>query len=300
MRSESRAIARDVLREIASNVAMAVPRVRQWRLNRGPRAGARYTGEQDILERYAFQALRGVEAYAGPVTGRSIVEFGPGDNLSAGLAMLAAGARRYVTVDRFVPDYSRPSAKEWYAGVAAAWARTFPERAWPEDLDPDRFPEDYPERVASLRGAVEEVSATERFDVVSSWQVGEHVVDVRAFAELTARLLRPNGIAIHRVDFGPHDRWRAYADPLTFLRLPLPIWTAMGSNRGLPNRARHHEFMNAWASAGLCVTCEELHRFDQTTIDFDKLRPSQARAPLDSLLVRDVVYVCRPSCPPTA
>ena len=81
--------------------------------------------------------------------------------------------------------------------------------------------------------------------------MGEHVSDVEQFARLTADLLAPGGMAIHRVDFGPHDCWPDYPDPLTFLRFPPQVWAAMGSNRGTPNRLRHHEFLRAFAVAGL-------------------------------------------------
>jgi hypothetical protein len=49
-------IIRDMARELAANVAMSVAPVRNWRINR-PRAGARLS--PGLLERYAFQALRG-------------------------------------------------------------------------------------------------------------------------------------------------------------------------------------------------------------------------------------------------
>jgi hypothetical protein len=51
-------------------------------------------------------------------------------------------------------------------------------------------------------------------------------------------LLKPKGIMVHRVDYGPHDVWRSYPDS-TFLRIPEALWQAMGSNRGYPNRVRH-------------------------------------------------------------
>ncbi len=285
-------MAKDVLREVTANAAMAIPPVRDWRINR-PRATAAFTGEPELLERYAFQALRGIERYADGVEGKSVVEFGPGDTLSAGLAMLAAGAKRYVALDRFAPDYSGPEAKRWYAGVRDGWATAFPDRAWPEDLNAELFPEAYPEMVGQLAGSVEQAAPDARFDIVSSWQVGEHVLDVSAFANLTARLLRAEGVAIHRVDFGPHDCWTRYKDPLTFLRLPSPVWNAMGSKRGVPNRVRHHEFMQAWKAAGVTVECHDVSRFAPSVIRWNRLRRRYREAPRDSLLVRDVVYVCR-------
>jgi len=284
-------IAGDVARHTLANRAMGLTNVRAWRLRR-PRAGARFTGEPELLDRYAFQALRGIEEVVGSVAGRDIIEYGPGDTLSAGFSMLAAGARSYHALDRFVCDYSSTEAKNWYRAIQEGWATAFPGRSWPDDLDPARFPETYGDRLAALNESVESLRGSGRFDVVTSWQVGEHVRDIEVFAEQTARLLRPGGVAVHRVDFGPHA-WARYDDPLLFLRFPAPLWKAMGSNRGMPNRRRHHEFMQAWERSGLAVTCHDLHRFDASEVAFHKL-PARVRAmPRESLLVKDVVYVCR-------
>lgn len=67
----------------------------------------------------------------------------------------------------------------------------------------------------------------------------------------------------------------------------------MGSNRGVSNRRRHDEFMSAWDEAGLSVTSADMHRFDTATIDLSKLHTSLRSRPAASLLVGDVVYVCR-------
>ena len=284
-------LAVNVSRELAANAAMALPTVRTWRL-RKPRAGVRFTGEQGQLDRYAFQALRGGEDVVGSIIGQDVIEYGPGDTLSSGLTMLAAGARSYRALDRFVADYSSAEAKNWYGAIRAAWGGTFPDRPWPEDLDPARFPEAYGDRVGTLDESIESLRSTERFDVVTSWQVGEHVRDIQALADQTARLMRPDGVAVHRVDLGPHA-WERYDDPLLFLRFPSPLWLAMGSNRGLPNRFRHHEFMTAWQGAGLSVVCRDVSHFDDSLIAFDKLARRFRSMPRESLLVRDVVYVCR-------
>ncbi len=282
--------AKDVAREVAANAAMAVPQIREWRINR-PRTGTSFSGGTEELDRYAFQAVRGLETYAGSVAGRSIVEFGPGDTLAAGLAMLARGASLYAALDRFVPDYSSPAAKRWYSGVKDSWPTRF-EEPWPADLDPVTFPESS-DRVRLITGSVEDASASDQYDIVTSWQVGEHVVDFNAFARLTAKLLAPGGVAVHRVDFGPHDCWRGYEDPLTFLRFSPALWNAMGSKRGFPNRVRHHECLAAWSAAGLSTECHDVRHFDEARIDFDRLHPRFRDAPRESLLVRDLVYVCR-------
>jgi len=271
------AIYRDVVREISVNLAMAVPAIRRLRLSR-PRNSS---GSVDLLDRYAFYDLSKIERLVGPVRGRSVVEFGPGDHLAAGLSMLAAGASRYASIDRFVPDHSSPAAKRWYAGVHAAWVERFPDHRWPQDLCPDDFPEAYHDRVTTFSQGVEgnEVGRDgATYGIETSWQVGEHVRDIRSFA-----------------DFGPHDCWRRYEDPLTFLHFAPPLWQAMSSDRGSPNRRRHHEFLAAFSAAGLAVTCCDARAFDAVVVDVKKLNASFRDMPPDSLDVRDVIYISRSS-----
>ena len=71
----------DVPTEIAKNLAMKVPALKQWRL-RQPRAGVRFTGEDRELLRYAFQSLGILQAVVGDVTDKTVVDFGPGDFLT--------------------------------------------------------------------------------------------------------------------------------------------------------------------------------------------------------------------------
>lgn len=291
VKSSRWALAVDVLKETAKNAAMGIPAVRARRLRR-PRAGATFVDTDAVIERYAFQSLRSVLRYRGAIEGCSVVEFGPGDTLASGISLLAGGAESYAALDRFVPDYSAPAAKAWYRGIERAWS-SYHERPWPEWLDAAQFPEAYTDRVAHLDGSVEEAETERRFDVVCSFQVGEHVNDVGRFASLTADLLAPDGIAVHRVDFGPHDCWLDYDDPLMFLRFSPRLWAAMSSNRGTPNRVRHHEFLQAFADAGLVVEVVDRSAYAKEAIDVARLNRRFRDMPRESLFTENAVYLCR-------
>jgi hypothetical protein len=284
--------AADVSREMIKNVAMAVPALRRWRLGR-PRASVRFTGKDSELSRYAFQGLEAIRQTTGALQGQSICEIGPGDFLTSGLAILAAGATSYMAVDRFAGDYGSPEGKEWYAGVQAAWPRIYPDLPWPAWLDANRFPEGYPDRVMTSGVRIESAMDIGSFDVVCSFQVGEHVSDIREFAHSIAMLLNSGGVSIHRIDFGPHGIWRSYQDPLTFLRIPEPLWRAMGSARGAPNRRRVHEMEDAFRTAGLSVELTEVERYPASATDLTRLPARYRQMALESVLTSAVVLVAR-------
>jgi hypothetical protein len=281
----------DIAGEIAKNLGMGVGPVRKWRLRR-PRTTPAIVSSDEQVERYALQGLRFALLHRGAVEGADIAEFGPGDNLASGLAMLAGGARSYAALDRFVGDYSSPDAKRWYRAVENRWPTLFPHTPWPEWLHAADFPEAYPDRVEAVAASVEVAVIRRHFDVVCSYQVAEHVVDVDQFASLTASLLGPDGVAIHRVDFGPHDCWTRYNDPLTFLRFAPWLWSAMGSNRGYPNRIRHHELLRALTQAGLEVKCLDRTFYAASRVSLERLHARFRQMPIESLLTADAVYLC--------
>jgi len=282
-----------VAAEAAKNVAASVPALLKWRLGRA-RAGEVFHGEDAQLKRYAFQSLDVLRASGVSLTGKTVVEIGPGDFLTSGMALLAAGATRYVSMDRFVGDYGRLEGKSWYAGVQAAWPRHYPDLPWPQWLDAARFPEAYvPERVQALDTAVEDAPRLGQFDVVCSFQVAEHVSDLGAFAEANRALLRPGGTAVHRVDFGPHGTWRSASDPLTFLRFSDRLWSTTGSARGTPNRYRVHELVTVLETAGLSVKLGDLERYDKGEVAWSRLGARYRAMPEQSVLTRTAVVVVR-------
>ena len=286
-------IANEVAREVAKNAAMSIPAIRNRRLRR-PRAGVRFTGREDELERYAFLPLRIISETVGrDVRGKSVLEIGPGDYLTSGMSLLAAGASSYTSIDRFVGDYSQLEGKDWYRGIEAAWPRIHPDLPWPAWLSARDFPEGYTSRVRVLDIPIERAKDIGRFDVVCSFQVGEHVTDIEAFARASSVMLNPGGVAVHRVDFGPHGGWLRFADPLTFLRVPEPLWRLMGANRGLVNRRRLHELVAAFDSAGLSVEISAARRIDLPQRQAHTLPPRYRQMPTESLATLDAVLVCR-------
>lgn len=284
--------ARDFLKEAAKNFLMGFPAVRKIR-SRRPRAGAMFTGDDAELDRYAFLGLNLLQEYVGGVDGKDICELGPGDYLTSGLAILAAGASSYTVIDRFPGDYYGAIAKRWYQGIEESWPRFYPDIPWQSDLRAADFPEKYLDRLFMNREPIETAKTDRQYDVVCSFQVGEHVSNIDSFADLNKRLLKPGGVALHRVDFGPHDCWVTYDDPLTFLQFPDKLWNMTGSNRGTPNRFRHQEFMKAFERAGLNVEIVKLDYFDEKSIDFEKLGKRFQQMPRESLLVGTAIYLLR-------
>lgn len=282
---------KEIALECAKNVAMGFAPLRAWRVNRPRTTVSSADPASDMVERYALALPRKLLAAVGEVEGKYVAEIGPGDHLATGLAMLALGARSYACLDRFSGPYSNEYAKGFYRSLRAAWPKAFQGRPWPEWLDPARFPEAYPDRVKVLTVGVEDTKGTPDFDIVCSHAVGEHVLDVDAFARTSFDFLRPGGVAMHVVDFSQHYNWSSYGDEFLFLSLSDRVWHLMGSNRGLPNRVRFHEFLAALEATGLTVETKA-RRLSAEAPDLAALLPRFRMMPLDSLRTLDATFVC--------
>ena len=239
---------RDVKKAIAiamaKNALMSIPAVRTARAMAGRTAQAR--PNRADLRTYAYDLLDVLKHHLGGVEGKDVLEIGPGDNLLAGLAFLASGARSYTALDRFPGAYAGKAARAWYRLLAEDWPSYSGER-WPEDLPCEGRADN---RIRTIARSVETAKAIGTFDVVCSYVVGEHVAQPNAFAALTRRALRPSGCALHVIDFRGHE-WNSLGDPFLFLKFPHLLWQLMGSNRGCPNRVRFDVYLQCFLDSGL-------------------------------------------------
>lgn len=282
-------IARDLVSQIGKNLLMSSAYIRDRRLKR-PRTATHHTDIDGFLGQYAFASLNLLREHVGDLAGRSICEIGPGDYLTSGFSLLAAGAARYGAIDRFPGDYSGESAKSWYAEIEKHWPRFYPDLTWPSGLHAADFPEGYPDRVEIIGQPLETAKPADKYDIVCSFSVAEHVSDIQAFADVHNRVLNDGGVGLHRVDFGPHDCWFSYRDPGTFLWFSDWLWNLTGSNRGVPNRRRHHEFMEAFERASLNVEILYTDDFDRSMMDLSKLNRKFRDMPLESVLTGTAIY----------
>lgn len=283
-------IFRDLATETAKNILMGFPAVRRNRLTR-PRTAASYSDTDEFLKNYAFSSLNLLLEHTGDLTGKSVCEIGAGDFLTSGLSILAAGASNYAVIDRFPGDYFGDDAKYWYQKIEENWTKFYPGRIWDETLDGKNFPENAQDRLELINEPIETAQTNQKFDIVCSFQVGEHISDINAFAEVHQRLLKPGGVGLHRIDFGPHGCWSLYRDPTTFLRFPDFVWEQTGSNRGTPNRRRHHEFVSAFERANLNVKIALIEHIDEKAINFKRLDKKFRAMPRDSMLVGTGIYL---------
>jgi hypothetical protein len=264
--------------EIAKNYAMKIPAIRSFRTKLRRTSGAPL---KENLHRYVYDLVEKVERVANGVKDKSILEIGPGDHLATGLAMLALGAKSYSALDRFSGDYEGESSQQWYRLLKQNWK--FPN--WSEQVDINDFLSSG--KVNIYKTSVENFNPKEKFDIVCSYAVGEHLSDIRSFAELNKKSIKNGGVGIHCIDFGGHQ-WDRYGDPFLFLKFPDLVWNLMGSARGEPNRVRFAPYLRFFEEAGLQVSTSDIKYF---AYDSDDEWVSNRMD--DSFLVQEATFILK-------
>ena len=186
------------------------------------------------------------------LSGKRMLEYGPGDLPGVAMLMIAHGAEQVVCVDRF-PLVSLSSknvqiAKKMLQRLPLPLLQRaescFKHAAHPEaGFDPRWI--QYLIRPSGLSGLANEI------DLVISRAVLEHVNDLPATFRDMYAALKPGGVAIHLVDLKSHGLHRN--NPLDFLSWSPWLWALMYSAKGVPNRLRINTYRDAVARSGLEV-----------------------------------------------
>jgi SAM-dependent methyltransferase len=293
------AILGDIAKETAKNLAMLFSWIRKRRL-RYPRTAilSRDITEADLVE-YGFPAFEMLLKHvpSSSIQGATVVEIGPGDNVVTGIPLLALGAAAYHAVDRFMGNVDSETARNLYARVAEELPKRYgiPREAV---TDPSCYPRALVgSRVFLYRKGIEEYRSFNLAgvaDLVFSHGVGQSVALPESFAQASYDILKPGGMAIHLMQFGPTGCWCRYPNPLTFLTVNGRLWKLTASHRGASNRVRCDEFGALFARSGLRVTTHVLEKIRRNHVN--EIRPflaSPFKAVADeSLEVAVAVFVC--------
>lgn len=234
-----------VLRAVATNqLARFAPGLYVRLTGQTGRGAAAEEGAADIAQYFRdcvdayFERLQVAPAeVAAFLTGKTLMEYGPGDLPGVAALMVARGARKVYCVDRFpLVNLSAKNARvlvdliDGCRGVERD--RLVGSLANRDDPAAGFAPEriEYLVRPSGLSGLKSAV------DMVFSRAVLEHVDDLEAtFSDMVAAL-RPGAVAIHQVDLRSHGLHKA--NPLDFLAWSPTLWKWMYSEKGVPNRWR--------------------------------------------------------------
>ena len=185
------------------------------------------------------------------LTGRNVLELGPGSDLGIGLVLLARGAARYNACD--VNDLATKVPGGFYDALFDRLERT----ASGVDVQALRR-----ELRTTGTGAQQRLNYVVRpdfdlirafgaatIDLVFSQAAFEHFDDIDAtVAKLTA-VCRPGAVIVAEIDLQTHSRWIRDKDPNNIYRYRDGLYNAFWF-RGIPNRVRPYRYKQAFERNG--------------------------------------------------
>jgi len=169
--------------------------------------------------------------------GKQVLEYGPGNILGVALLFYAYGAERVHCVDRFSFDVSSKKNLNVYQAIIGSLKGNENKRAcsafnaYGEPLsgfDPEKI-----KYIVTKNGLIGDEN---RYDLIVSRAVLEHVNDLEKTFLDFSRALKKGGMSIHQVDLRSHNLDR-YAE-FDFLTVSPLVYRLMFSHKGYPNRWR--------------------------------------------------------------
>ncbi|MGZ8907519.1 MAG: methyltransferase domain-containing protein [Methylobacter sp.] len=216
-----------------------------------------------------IESLDAYAGWSGALSGKHVLELGPGSDLGSGLTLLAYGAQSYTAID--VNNLIESVPMQFYECLFDRLQKDNP------DLDTDVLKN---ELVAQRLGESDRLKfecrpdfnildavGKGKVDIVFSQAAFEHFDDVqRTIQELSAGCSN-DAVAIISVDLQTHSRWIRDKDPNNIYRYPDWLYNKFYF-KGIPNRVRPYEYKELFEKYGWTdVTVCTLNKLDDSRVD---------------------------------
>ncbi len=207
---------------------------------------------------YDSEILKTMLAFSGQgdfFRDKYILEIGPGPDLMLGLMLLDGGAKYYQAID-FFPVLSSPPY--FYANLRARLSSLPAQLATDQVIKAikNKTPLETRQigyKIISITDQSLVATEKNKYDLIFSKDVLEHVSDLGAAFKNMRQLLRPGGRLIHKVDFGTHTSFIQDVDRLNFLRYSDSVYERFVKFNGGPNRLRLNKLIEIASKNGLEV-----------------------------------------------
>jgi len=212
----------------------------------------------------------------------AMLEIGPGDSLASGIAAHALGARRSILID--AGDFATRETSHYQAIVAHLAQRGYTRPSTGSADDVGSLLETC--AVRYLTEGVDSLATipSSSIDFCFSNAVLEHIAkaDFGRLAHEMRRVLRPDGVCVHRVDFMDH-----LGGGLNNLRFREETWEGplFAKSGFYTNRIRPQAMRELFEAAGFRCEITRVERWPAVPIDRKSLDPSFQDLPDEQLRV---------------
>lgn len=192
------------------------------------------------------------------VSGRVVLELGPGNSYINAYNFLMQGAKKIILVDKF-PRILRTSKQKYFYKEELEYIK---QKYCKTDLffiDEDGFP--MTKYIKFISSDISKSSLKESVDLIYSVSVLEHLQDVSGTNHKMETLLNPGGFMLHDIDLRDHYN---FGNPFLFYKYSDYVWNNYLTKEGLSytNRWRYDDFMSEFRKYDFLITHEEVERFE--------------------------------------
>lgn len=186
------------------------------------------------------------------LSGKTVLELGPGADLGVGLYFLAQGVARYCAAD--VNPLAASVPQEFYERLVANLIERgtiTAESAAALLAEPESTRAGRPDRLDYRCLADFDLRAFGRnsVDLFVSQAAFEHFEHFQDTARQMAEVAHPGALLVTEIDLNTHTRWLRDNDPHSIYRIPEWIYR-LCHFPGIPNRMRPNEYVQALEQAG--------------------------------------------------
>lgn len=225
-----------------------------------------------------------------PLVDTIACEAGPGDCLATAATVLALGAKKVDLVE-LQPPVLNAKQREVIDALSQKGIPVDTNILWQGDSVQLN-----PEKVSYHTGFMDDYVAPERYSLVYSFCVLEHVEDIEQFFKSCYDATQPGGINIHMIDLGGHGQFEDPTPPLDFQTYPDWLYSMMYPKFERATRRFLHEYLQVLKSKGFEI--EKVHYLRNAEPEylakiFPKLRSAARAVPVEELAVIEFAVVAR-------
>jgi SAM-dependent methyltransferase len=236
-----------------------------------------YSSNYESLNSYFLIISDALKKNNFSISGKTVLEIGPGNSYINAYNFLLNGARKVILVDK----YPRQSNDQWqksYIKKEIEYCKSIYDVGRLEYIDEStcELNTDY---IAFMAGDLSAIQLDAKVDFVYSIAVLHHVKDLDRYVKKMHAILNPGGMMYHVVDL--KDKFHFFGNPFVFYKYSDFTWEYFLTDKAVTytNRVRHQEYIDIFDRNGFDLVYQKTITYE--TPDFPINKKFSTRPDLD-------------------
>lgn len=215
-----------------------------------------YASDYVAVDREFEKAKKILRSKGFKFKGKICLELGPGNSYVTAYNMLANGARKVVLLDKFPRQLNASRQKNFFKKEIDYIQKKYGLKNLPF-VKKESINKEY---IEVIKGDITNTIFKQKFDLVYSVSVLEHVKNIEAVAGKLNEILKENALAYHLIDMRDHYN---FLTPFLFYKYSNFVWEKYLTKEGVSytNRLRYADYKKIFSNCGFKLIDEEITRY---------------------------------------